>query len=127
MFYFFGYPEHYLPLNETSDPQFLYNSLLNFLNMKLFKNVKLTDYSLIFQDLTIHDTYKEAYFIGQILRSVLLLINLYYPKSQHIKIINLNDFSPGELKSLKIISTGVFKKKKRSICLVNLYFGYSTN
>lgn len=69
MFYFFGYPEHYLPLNETSDPQFLYNSLLKFLNMKLFKNVKLTDYSLIFQDLTIHDTYKEAYFIGHILRS----------------------------------------------------------
>lgn len=70
MFYFFGYPEHYLPLDETSDPQFLYNSLLKFLNMKLFKNVvKLTDYSLIFQDLTIHDTYKEAYFIGQILRS----------------------------------------------------------
>lgn len=57
MLYFFGYPEHYLPLNETSDPQFLYNSLLKFLNMKLFKNVvKLTDYSLIFQDLTIHDT-----------------------------------------------------------------------
>lgn len=57
-FIFFGYPEHYLPLhvNETSDPQFLYNSLLKFLNMKLFKNVKLTDYSLIFQDLTIHDT-----------------------------------------------------------------------
>lgn len=57
MFYFFGYPEHYLPLNETSDPQFLYNSLLKFLNMKLFKNVvQLTDYSVIFQDLTIHDT-----------------------------------------------------------------------
>lgn len=41
-----------------------------------------------------------------------LLTNLYYPKPQHIKIINLNDFSPGELKSLKMISTGVFKKEK---------------
>lgn len=82
--------------------------------MKLFKNVvKLTDYSVIFQDLTIHDTiHTKAYFIGQILRSVLLLTNLYYPKPQHIKIINLNDFSPGELKSLKMISTGVFKKEK---------------
>lgn len=26
--------------------------------------------------------------------------------------MNLNDFSPGELKSLKMISTGVFKKEK---------------
>lgn len=41
-----------------------------------------------------------------------LLTNLYYPKPQHIKIINLNDFSPGDLKSLKMISTGVFKKEK---------------
>lgn len=118
MFYFFGYPEHYLPLNETSDPQFLYNSLLKFLNMKLFKNVvKLTDYSLIFQDLTI-------YMIQYIQRSLLywtyskicinwrLLANLYYPKPQHIKIINLNDFSPGKLKSLRWFSTHVLKKKK---------------
>lgn len=41
-----------------------------------------------------------------------LLTNLYYPKPQHIKIINLNDFIPGDLKSLKMISTGVFKKEK---------------
>lgn len=85
--------------------------------MKLFKNVDNSQIILLYSKIW-------QYMIQYIQRSLLywtyskicinwrLLTNLYYPKPQHIKIINLNDFSPGELKSLKMISTGVFKKEK---------------